>query len=475
MFMMKILFINVTRDLATGLGRGQLHPHHILPPLDIGYCASLLEQEGHTTLLIDTAAEKYTIDKICKVIKSHKIEIVVLKPNIRAGSCVLRLAEEIKKQGNPYILSLGPFSSVTPQLFIFQKSPIDLGIIGEAEYTLLEIVRRFSSSSSLTGIKGTVYFVKGRGMVKEKAREFIKDLDSLPFPQHSLFFDKGYIFHYPVNLKRRMKMATMLFSRGCPYSCLFCSPIMRVSYGRKYRVRTAGNVVDEMEFLQSKGVNTIYFCDDLFILDQQRVKEICTEIIKRRLKLAWAAQSRVELLGPEVLERMKEAGCRCLNLGIESGSERILRILHKDTALSEIEEKIQLCRRKGINVSVNFIIGSPTETEDDIQKSFQIARRTNPDLIEILFFTPYPGSPAFEQYGQTKLLDEYTHHDNPVKSYSLITVANLKRWQKLFYIKYYLNPRFIIRYLFTQGLSLIMNWKNNLALLRKTISFLLRS
>lgn len=471
---MKILFINVTRDLDKGLGRGQLHPSHILPPLDIGYCASLLEQEGHTALFIDTAVEEYTLDKICRVVKFHKVEMVVLKPNIRAGSCVLRLAEEIKKQKNPYILSLGPFSSVAPHLFIFQNSPIDLGIIGEAEYTLLEIVKRLSSSSPLTEIKGTVYFVKDKGRVKEEAREFIKDLDRLPFPKHSLFLDKGYTFHYPINLKKRMKMATMLFSRGCPYSCLFCSPIMRVSYGKGYRTRTAKNVVDEMAFLQSKGVNTIYFCDDLFTFNQQKVKEICTEIIKRKLKLVWAAQSRIELLDPDLLEKMKEARCRCLNLGIESGSQRILRILCKDTALSELEEKIKLCRRKGINVSLNFIIGSPTETKDDIRKSFQLAQKINPDLIEILFFTPYPGSPAFEQYGQTNLLNEYTHHDNPVKPYSLISVANLKRWQKLFYIRYYLNPRFIIRYLFTQGPSLIINWRSNLALFRKTISFFLR-
>lgn len=473
--MLKILFVNVTRDLVTGLGKGQIHPRHVLPPLDIGYCASLLEQKGCITLFIDTAIERYTLGEICEVIRSQKAEIVVLKPNITAYSCTLRLAEAIKKQGNPYLVAIGPSSSVTPHLFIFPNSPIDVGIIGEAEYTLLEIVERIGLFRPLTGIKGTVYFVRNKGIVKEEPRKPIENLDSLPFPKHSLFLDKGYTFHYPLSLKKRMKMATMLSSRGCPYPCLFCSPIMRVSYEKKYRVRTAGNIVDEMEFLQSKGRNVIYFCDDVFTVDQQRVKEICSEIMRRGLKLVWALQSRAELLEPDMLEKMKEAGCRCINLGIESGSERILKFLCKNLTVSEIEEKVRLCRKKGINVSGNFIIGSPTETKDDLRKTFQLAQRLNLDLMEALFFIPYPGSAAFAKYGQSDLVDKYSHHDNPVKSYCSISVSDLKKYRRNFYIKYYFRPRYLIRFILTQGPSFIVNWREKFALLRGTLSFFFKS
>jgi len=466
---MKVLLVNITKDIKNDIEKNTLHPHHVLPPLDIGYCAALLEKNGHEVLFIDTAIEQNSFFDICQRIIKASVDIVVLKPNIMTYKLSLKLADEIKSK-NRYIVCIGPVVSTSYDFFLSEKSAVDLCIIGEPEYTLSAVVEKLSKGKDFTKIPGTSYFNKN--LVVESPGALCNNLDDLPFPKHDFFIEKGYHFQYPVKMNSKKKFAAMLTSRGCPYSCLFCSPIKRVSFDKAYRVRSAKNVVDEMELLQSKGINLIYFLDDLFTFDYARVALICDQIIKRKLSIIWAAQIRADSVDLELLKKMKNAGCGCVYIGIESANDALLKMLKKGCNVGDIERTVRFCQRVGINTVGGFIIGIPGQTKNNLSEDLKFAKKLNLDLAEALLFIPYPDSEAFNMYGKLEHRDFYSHYDNAVASYCELDINELKFAQQQFYRGYYLNLRFISRFFLKNTSRIIRNLFSEASFLKNTFLFL---
>ncbi len=469
---MKVLFINITNNLKYHTNSKFSHPRHLLPPIDIGYCVALLEKAGYEISFIDTAIERYNIRGIGEKIIGEDVDVAVLKPHIMTYQLTLELAKEIRTYCR-YIICMGPVVSTSPDFFIFEESPIDLCIIGEPEYTLLEVFEKIKNGDNITNIAGTVYFYQK--LVVTSPRDLCNNLDALPFPKHELFINRGYFIQYPMRINSREKFGVMLTSRGCPYLCIFCSPIKRVSFGKEYRTRSAHNVVDEMELLQSKGVNIIYFVDDLFTYDRNRVELICNKIKARKINVIWAAQIRADFSDFELLAKMKEAGCGCVNIGIESANNTTLRMLRKGTTLKEIERIVKFCRETRINTVGDFIIGVPGQAEDDLLENLKFAKRLRLDLVEALFFTPYPGSKAFEIYGKSEDIDKYSDYDNAVTSYCKLGVSELRRAQLQFYRSYYFNLRFIFNFLFKNRKRIIKNLFSELVFLKNVFLFLIKN
>lgn len=466
---MKVLFVNITRDLKNIVDKRLSHPYHILPPLDIGYCASILEKKGHEILFIDTAIEQVKFLDMCdKIIKSD-IDIVVLKPNIMTYHLTLDLANKIKLHCR-YIICMGPVASTSQDFFIFEESPIDLCIVGEPESTLDEIIERINEGKEITNIAGTSYF--DNKFVAVPARNFCNNLDVLPFPKHELFTDKGYSFRYPVRMNVKEKFAAMLSSRGCPNACIFCSPIKRVSFGKTYRARSPENVVNEIELLKSKGINFIYFIDDLFTFDYKRVASICDHLKDRKLKMIWAAQIRADSVDSDLLNKMKDAGCGCVYIGIESANDRALNMLKKGLTLKDIERTVKLCQKIGINTVGGFIIGIPGQTREDLSEDLKFAKRLCLDLVEVLLFIPYPESKAFEMYGRLEHRDMYSHYDEPVISHCELDINELKRARLKFYRAYYFDLRFIFSFIFKNKERIIRNLFSNFSFIKNVLLFL---
>jgi len=228
---------------------------------------------------------------------------------------------------------------------------------------------------------------------------------------------------------------------------------MRESYGKIIRRRSAGNIVDEMESLLKSGVNIFTFDDDNFTTSAEHVRAICEEIISRRLQLKWIAHARVDEVSPYLLKKMKEAGCVLLRFGIESGSERILKILDKtsspSTWLKKSADAVQQAGDTGISTACLFIIGSPTETKEDIFRSIRFAINLSPDIIQVAYFTPFPGSMAHKLYRRelegTPLSGIY-HYNSPLVNLSGMGNDELKKIQVLFYKKFLMRPVFLIRH-----------------------------
>jgi radical SAM superfamily enzyme YgiQ (UPF0313 family) len=460
---MRVLFVNLTNLIAKND-----HPRHFLPPLDIGYCASLLDEQGHETELFELFY-KSDMGKLVNHLNKEKFDVIVIKPTIDFVEFSLKVAHVCRNYVN-IILGVGPVVSASPSIFLFLNGPMDVCAIGEFELTVSELIEKLNKKNEVRNVKGIAYFDDFKNeLVKTRERRLIENLDEIPFPKHSLFFDKRYTFYYPVNIREKMKIGFMLASRGCFYNCIFCSSITRVSYGNEVRTRSAKNIVDEMQFLESTDMNVIYFRDDCFGLNQRIVVEMCKEIIRRKIKIKWVVQTRVDVFNEELLRLMKKAGCSTVCLGIESGNERILSLLNKKVNIEKIKKSVNLIKSVGIWVVGFFIIGNPSETKDEIENTINFAKHIFPDMIQVHFFSFYPESLASKKYRVG--FDENSKFKLRT-SYCELNIKELDELQKKFYRDFYFNLRFLKKHISKRLAFIITNLPLQFNLFKSVFQFL---
>lgn len=423
------------------------HPYNCRPPLQIGYMLSLLKKEYEIKFL-DGWITRYPLNLLLKRTRDFNPSVVVMSFTAEDRESALAYATKIK-EFSPHIktICIGSYASTLPQSLIFKKSPIDFVLMGECELDIIKLLKSFNSTEELNKI-GSLYF-------KEKPQAeiaLVEDFDRLPIPQHSLFKPKYYFSIYPLPLNLTLKWGYILSSRGCPHQCIFCSPVIRTSYGSKMRFRSAKNVVEEMLHLKSLGINIISFEDDNWTASKQRMLELCGEMINKKVNLPWIAHARVADLSNELMLAMKKAGCVLLKIGIESGSNRIIDILSKTEEKIDWNKKTREVFKQGkkINLSLHamFIIGNPQETEEDLDLTINLIKQIKPESIQIHYFVPYPGSIAFARYCHNQKFNNAFHHYNPsnIINLSRINTKKLKKTQRYIYRAFYLNPSFLIKH-----------------------------
>ena len=194
---------------------------------------------------------------------------------------------------------------------------------------------------------------------------------------------------------RPHRTASIVSTRGCPFHCAFCAtPYIA---GKKYRARSSKNVVDEIQHIvEEYDMHAFEFVDDLFTLDKKRVEDICDEIIKRELSVAWSCSSRADTVTPEVLSKMAEAGCQCIFYGIESGCQRVLNLMRKGENLQQIADAVRWTRNVGIKTWGFFILGFPGETRQELEMTIRFAGGIELDFAEFFIISAFPGSPIYE-------------------------------------------------------------------------------
>lgn len=278
---------------------------------------------------------------------------------------------------------------------ILQRHPeIDLIITGEAEQTLQELVHALQARTSLETIPGLVLRHKGEVM-RTLPRQPLQSLDELPFPATYL--------HEAINVDLALQPEFISTSRGCPAACSFCaSPAF---WGRRVRYRSASSVVDEMRFIRDRfGLIYLSLRDDTFTADRRRTVELCRTMIESRLNIFWNCQSRVEAIDSATLEWMRRAGCECIQLGVESGSERMLQLLGKRIRPDQVIHAAELIHRAGIHLSIYLISGIPEETEADRHKTISLVSTIMPDDLQIAPLAYYPGTALFDQAASNGLV-----------------------------------------------------------------------
>lgn len=378
--------------------------------LGVAYIAAFLEKQGHSVKILDAypnssyihalphGAIRYGMSdgEILASFRTYKPDIIGISCMYTAYAIdahhIANLCKEFFKD-IPIVMG-GAHVSQFPDLVIHDPK-IDFVIVGEGEETMAEIVAFLEKGTYPLHVAGTIVRDNGK-IIRNQPRPQIENLDTLPFPSWPLF-DMDVIIKTSKASKFFMRQPTfpILTSRGCPGKCNFCQA--RLIWG-KWRMRSAGNVVAEIEHLMSKfNAREIHFMDDNASVSRKRFHEICDEIIKRKLNIKWACLSGIPhwSLDEELLYKMKRAGCYRLTFGIESGDPETRKIINKPYDLEQAKRIIKYANKIGMWTMSTFIIGFPHETEKHINTTIDFACRAGLDMAVFYAFMPLPGTEAY--------------------------------------------------------------------------------
>lgn len=344
-------------------------------PYNIGLLAAMIEDKYYVKI-IDAIIDNLTKREFAELIKAEKPDVVGISVLASEYGETGLIAAEIIKGIDPNIKTvLGGVHVTSNPMSVINNQYVDVAVVGEGEYVFKELCDYFNGDGVLPK-KGIVY--KKDGTIIDTGRaDFIEDLDKLPFPAyHKIDFMKyaTHIQRESVDRPRDLPYARILTSRGCPVGCCFCA-VDNIS-GKKARVRSPENILSEIEWLiKTYGIKAIQFDDDNLFIFKDRAKKLFQLMIERELNLKWCAIAvAVFKLDEELLGLMKESGCQYINIAIESGVERVLKdIIHKPVKLEYARRMIKRIKELEIDLVVNFIIGFPGETWDEIRQTVKFA------------------------------------------------------------------------------------------------------
>jgi radical SAM superfamily enzyme YgiQ (UPF0313 family)/SAM-dependent methyltransferase len=278
-----------------------------------------------------------------------------------------------------------------------KDAAVDLCIIGEGEATAAELVSRINDKMPFEDIKG-IAFLKGGQLHATAPRDYIADLDSLPFidrtlvPAEVIYGRAGYPVSNPCVL--------IVTGRGCPYQCSFCQPTVDRMFGRKLRKRSPANVIGEIKELKEKyGTRGLWINDDTFLADIGWTTAFCDSMIENKLDMLWYANGRINNAQRGVLTKMRDAGCAGVVMTPETGSQRLRNeVLGKNISDDQIINAYRICHEVGIPVQANIMIGSPTETEAELRQSLELIKKIQPHFMNYSYTTLLPGTYLHQGY-----------------------------------------------------------------------------
>lgn len=284
----------------------------------------------------------------------------------------------------------GPHVSIKYDEVLKICPDVDFLIRGEGEETFLELVRMIgerwgNKNATFNNIKGISYRQNGE-MVHNPQREFVKDLDAIPFPARDLLLNKDSY--------NSEDMGLLMTSRGCPYNCSYCATGI---WKRKVRYRSVDNIIKEIKFLiDAYGTKQFTFKDDSFTVNKKRVLELCDRLIKEKININWDCNTRVNLINEDLLSKMKKAGCNSIKVGIETGSEKILKLMRKGITFEQCRKSANLFRKVGIHWTGYFMMGLPSETKEEVYQTLKFMKELKPDFASFSVYEPFPGTELFE-------------------------------------------------------------------------------
>jgi len=449
------------------------HPLHCPAPLSLKYAQAVLERRGNYNVeIIDCRVTMVTPETILQRINQQSTDIIVISIDSPASEEGISLCQTIKKDQDIFIVGVGSDVAERHEAYLKLNSVFDIIIRGEYELEICSLLEQLNTAEDIDQV------IKYYNFEKSRERLLVDNLDDLPTLKWNKEELMRYPYIYPLDYNKRILAGYVSTSRGCPHACTFCSPSVRKSYGRKLRLRSVSKVVDEIEGLSKLGVNVIAFEDDDFTLNAEHVRSMCNEINARRLKIKWACHARVDEVTPDLLKVMKAAGCSLLLFGVESGSQRIVNVLHK---LSKNENwrrraiyAFDHVRKAGIAACAMFIVGSPTESKSDVQESIRLAHDMHPDLIKVHFFTLYPGSVDYKQYnGDQNKNKSHHHYLKPISNLSEMSDKTLRKMQLRFYRTILFNPIFVLSHFIKYLPYYIVNAPGSFRLVKDAGAFLL--
>jgi anaerobic magnesium-protoporphyrin IX monomethyl ester cyclase len=407
-----------------------------LPPLGILGIASFLEERGIHADVLD-----FSINPEAQI-KPEEYDVLGFSINISNRKASMQAIADIKDEfPNQDIVVGGPLCMSNPELFM-QSLDIDAIFACEGEEALYE----YLTIETKEDVKG-IYIKDGSDYIFTGERNWITDLDSLPFPA----FHKVDIRKYNGIPKMKRPISSMMTSRGCPYSCIFCSHSM----GRKWRARSPENVVSEIEWQVSEfGVKEICIYDDNFSLNKNRAEWICDLLIDNRVPvtLQFTNGLRVDNLDSCLLEKLRRAGTWLIGLAPETGNAKVIEKIKKGFNHSQVTEIRRECKRLGIKTFGFFMIGFPFETRSDIEDTIQFAKKLDCEMVEFNKVVPYAKTELLQMIVEGGNLINHPHaetqsyHEGQITTHKVgdLSSDDVKNLIRKAYREYYLRIRKMI-------------------------------
>lgn len=422
-------------------------------PLNLCYLAAYVRDKFKNTnvTVIDAEINGLSHEKIASIIKEIKPELIGITANTCSFDSVVSLTIILKLTlpGVPIAIG-GPHPSALPELSLIE-SKSDFAVIGEGELTFGDLVEHLTGGSGdFSKIAGLCFIDKDGNVHTNEKRELLKDLDMLPFPARDLI--DSHLYSPPPTKKVSLGANTLIAGgRGCPFGCGFCGA--QSVWSRKTRFRTAENIVSEMkECTEKYHIKSFNFTDELFTVDRERTLELCQEILENDLKISWVCSARAQGLDKDVLQAMKDAGCREISFGIESGNREILRKMSKSLDLDEAQEVISLTKKMGITTHASYMFGYIGETEQTMQETIRFAEILNTDVAVFFIASPLPGTPFYGEAKRNKYIREdatWIDYSPLSNSRSVLSMPDLKeetirKYQRKAIRNYYFRISYIV-------------------------------
>lgn len=436
--MSDVVLIRPRYNLASSLynkpGRSGVKESY--PPLGLYYLEAMLRQGGYAAEILDGLfLSRENISERVRVASPRAIGIYVVSSALPETLFLIKGLRLVS--GAPIILG-GPHITHCPESI--RSFSADFGICGDGEESFLQLINfLIHGEGSIENIPGIILIRNNSCVVSKKAD--ISELDALPFPNFSLASESPYFF--PLSSDN---MTTMISSRGCPFDCVYCG----LPNKRCYKSRSVNNVLSEIKINIGKGYKYIDFKDDIFTYDMDRIENFCSGIIEEGIEFGWGCETRADFLSEGLIRLMKEAGCRNIKFGIESGVKRVQGAIGKIIPLDRVKVIFQLVRHYDMEVIAYFSLGHPGEKLSEMNKTIETVRELNPDYMDVTLCSPIPGSRLFdiaveegkiskdfwEKVDEIEIMPVYVPND--------VKFEDIRKLQKYAYQRFYFNSSYLL-------------------------------
>lgn len=380
-------------------------------PLGLGYVAAVLRERGHAVAFLDSALENGdSVSTLRRWVKGHRAQAIgftAMTPQY--DECL-----DLVKNARPYLRGIpiimgGPHPSALPEEVLRDRAA-DIVAISEGEEIGPDLFCKLEEGGDLNSVPGIAFLDSKGNFVQTSAGRQVADLDTIPYPAWDILQPERYRGRL-----RGLRVATVLTSRGCPYRCINC--YRGPTSGPRYRKRSINNILEELRRLHyDYGIGAFGFRDDIFTLDMDHTRDLCDAIRIQKMRIFWHCETRVDRVNLDLLKKMKQAGCVCIDFGVEAGNDEILRKLRKRTTKDQTRQAFSYCHEVGIPTRAFFMIGTPWETRQTVEETISFAKELK--ATKNLFFvaTPYPGTELREEFIKAgwRTPDKYSEYRHAV-------------------------------------------------------------
>ena len=391
-------------------------------PIGIGYLAAILKREGVDVRICCQDVFHYSNEELAEsFLKNENYDLIGFGfLAARFKETVVELCETINKYKKDAWLVLGGHGPSSIPEYVIKETGADIITIGEAEETIVDLLKCKIEKGDLSKVKGIAYRDKDKVVINER-RNPVANLDSVPYPEWSLFPIERYInpleffFH-----DKNDKIFSILTSRGCINRCNFC---YRMERG--IRFRSMDNLIGEIKILNEKyGINCLMMFDELFNFPKKRVLEFKEAIKKNNLKIKYSCNARVDIFDEESAVWLKESGCTFLNFGFESSDQNVLNLMRKNTTIEQNIKALEITKRLGIGIGLNFIWGNKGDTAESLKGNVELMKKYNSyeQIGTIRPVTPYPGCELYYEAIERGLLSGPGDFFDKFKNSDLLTI-----------------------------------------------------